>query len=126
MVSLAALCGSFFYIYYGASKKFYFNSVSVPRTLISNAISAQPIITYDSEPMLLVIALLMIVFAVQLRFKFILLPEKLEKYLHPSSSYIFNNRLQMVLHSLKNSATPPPCIVMRNFSTRPEENTAAL
>lgn len=127
MVSLAALCGSFFYIYYGASKKFYFNSVSVPRTLISNAISAQPIITYDSEPMLLVIALLMIVFAVQLRFKFILLPEKLEKYLHPSSSYIFNNRLQMVLHSLKNSVFSQKLIIDKIMNTDdPEAQKAAL
>jgi len=127
LVSLSALCGCFFYIYYGASKRFYFNSVSVPRTLISNAISAQPIITYESEPMLLIIALLMVVFAVQIRFQFILLPKRLEKYLHPSSSYIFNHRLQMVLHSLKNSVFSQQLVIDKIMHTSdPEEQKAAL
>jgi len=127
LISLMALCVSFFYIYYGETQKFYFNSQSVPRTLISNALSAQPIITYDSGPALLVTALVMVVFAVQVRFKFINLPDRLQSYVRPVSGYIFNNRLQIVLHSLKNAVFSQQILIDKILSIENyEERMAAL
>ena len=126
-ICLLALCASFFYIYYATSIKFYFKSSSVPRTLISNAISAQPMMTYDSIPALMVLALMMLVFAVQVRFKFITLPGRLQAILHPVDGYLFNNRLQMVLHSLKNAVFSQQILIDKVLSTNNlQEQTAAL